>query len=171
MTRVLVIDDQHDVRAMICMVLQVNRFDAVEAASAAAGLKAFADGRFDVAIVDILLEDAMGYDVIAALRERVADLPVVAVSGLMSLDLDVEMAKLSNVVCLHKPFRPSELIRAIGAARGVMSNARRASTGVLDRVAVGNEKRPGDAGRLTECSSLLRHELVPNLQALRNPWY
>jgi hypothetical protein len=29
-------------------------------------LEAFADGRFDVAIVDILLEDAMGYDDIAA---------------------------------------------------------------------------------------------------------
>jgi DNA-binding response OmpR family regulator len=43
----------------------------VEAASAAAGLKAFVDGRLDAAIVDILLEDAMGYDVIAALRDRV----------------------------------------------------------------------------------------------------
>jgi DNA-binding response OmpR family regulator len=82
------------------------------------GLKAFADGRFDVAIVDILLEDAIGYDVIAVLRDRVPGLPVVAVSGLMSLDLDVEMAKLSNVVCLRKPFRPGELIRAIGSTRG-----------------------------------------------------
>jgi hypothetical protein len=36
----------------------------------------------------------------------------------MSLDLDVEMAKLSNVVCLRKPFRPGELIRAIGSTRG-----------------------------------------------------
>jgi DNA-binding response OmpR family regulator len=69
-------------------------------------LEAFADGRFDVAIVDILLEDAMGCDVIAALRQRLPDLPVVAVSGLMSLDLDVETATLSNVVCLRKPFRP-----------------------------------------------------------------
>src|SRR4051794_29418006 len=123
MSRVLVIDDQNDVRAVICMVLQINRFDVVEAASAAAGLKAFADGSFDAAIVDILLEDATGYDVIAALRDRVPHLPIVAVSGLMSLDLDVQMAKLSNVAFLRKPFRPSELIRAIGAAMRAMSNA------------------------------------------------
>jgi DNA-binding response OmpR family regulator len=123
MSRVLVIDDQNDVRAVICMVLQVNCFDVIEAASAAAGLKAFADGNFDAAIVDILLEDAMGYDVIAALRDRVPDLPIVAVSGLMSLDLDVQMAKLSHVAFLRKPFRPGELIRAIGAARRAIPNA------------------------------------------------
>ncbi len=136
MTRVLVIDDQNDVRAVICMVLKVNRFDVVEAATAAAGLKAFADGGFDVVIVDILLEDAMGFDVIATLRERVPDVPIVAVSGLMSLDRDVQAAKLSNVVCLHKPFRPSELMRAVGAARAAMPTSRRASKGMFDRAAV-----------------------------------
>jgi DNA-binding response OmpR family regulator len=99
-------------------------------------LKAFADRRFDVVIVDILLEDAIGYDVVVALRDRVPDLPVVAISGLMSLDLGVQMAKLSNVVCLRKPFRPGELIRAIGCATVAAPDARRASTGVPDRVAV-----------------------------------
>jgi DNA-binding response OmpR family regulator len=136
MARILVIDDQNDVRAVICMVLRVNRFDVVEAATAAAGLKAFADERFDVVIVDILLEDAMGLDVIATLRDRVPDVPIVAVSGLMSLDLDVQAAKLSNVVCLRKPFRPSELIRAVGAATAAMPNARRAHGGGINRFAV-----------------------------------
>jgi len=146
MARILVIDDQTDVRAVICMVLQVNRFQVVEAASAAAGLKAFAEGRFDVVVVDILLEDAMGYDVITALRERVPDVPIVAVSGLISLDLDVQTANLSNVVCVRKPFRPSELIRAIGAARAAAPNARLAGAGGRDRSAVGNEKRPAIRG-------------------------
>jgi DNA-binding response OmpR family regulator len=146
MARILVIDDQNDVRAVICMVLQVNRFEVVEAASAAAGLKAFAQGRFDVVVVDILLEDATGYDVIAALRERAPELPIVAVSGLISLDLDVQTANLSNVVCLRKPFRPSELIRAVGTARAAAPNTRLASAGGRDRIAVGNEKRPAIRG-------------------------
>ena len=136
MARILVIDDQNDVRAVISMVLQVNSFDVVEAATASAGLKAFEDGHFDVVIVDILLEDAMGYDVIAALRDRVPDLPVVAVSGLMSLDLDVQMAKLSNVVCLRKPFRPSELIGAIEAAWTSMPNPDLSGKGRCGQVAV-----------------------------------
>jgi len=146
MARILVIDDQNDVRAVICMVLQVNRFEVVEAASAAAGLEAFSESRFDIVVVDILLEDAMGYDVIAALRDRVPDLPIVAVSGLISLDLDVQTAKLSNVACLRKPFRPSELLRAIGTATAAAANAGLARVGAPDRAAVRNEKRPAMRG-------------------------
>ncbi len=136
MARILVIDDQHDVRAVICMVLRINRFDVVEAATAAAGLEAFAHGRFDAVLVDILLEDAIGFDVIATLRARVPDLPVVAVSGLTSLDADMRAANLSNVVSLRKPFRPSELIGAIGAARGPLRPARGDGAGIVARTAV-----------------------------------
>jgi hypothetical protein len=38
MPRILVVDDQKDVRSMICMVLRVNHFDVVEAASVAAAM-------------------------------------------------------------------------------------------------------------------------------------
>ena len=70
MTRIPVLDQQNDVRAIIRMALQVNRFDVVEDASAA-GLRAFGwllrrryrrypTGEYD------------GYHVIAVLRDRVA---------------------------------------------------------------------------------------------------
>jgi DNA-binding response OmpR family regulator len=121
MPRILVIDDQADVRAVICMVLRVNHFEVVEAASAAAGLKEFETSRFDLAIVDIFLQEANGFDVIKTMRERVADLPVVAISGMTALDFIEASSGLSNVICLHKPFRPNELVRAIEAARGVCS--------------------------------------------------
>lgn len=117
MSRVLVIDDQQDVRAMICMVLRLNRFDVIEAESAKTALKAFAESDFDAAVVDIFLEDTSGFDLIAAMRERVPDLPVVAVSGMATLDAVARSSELSNLVCLQKPFRPIELIRAIEAAR------------------------------------------------------
>ena len=71
MPRVLVVDDQVDVRAMMAMVLRINRFEVVEAASAAAGLKAFEDTSIDLAIVDIFLLGGNGFDVIASMRERV----------------------------------------------------------------------------------------------------
>jgi DNA-binding response OmpR family regulator len=117
MPRVLVIDDQADVRAMMAMVLRINRFEVVEAASAAAGLKAFEDTSIDLAIVDIFLLGGNGFDVIASMRERVPGLPVVAISGMTALDIVADMPGLSNVVCLRKPFRPNELMAAIEAAR------------------------------------------------------
>jgi DNA-binding NtrC family response regulator len=117
MPRVLVIDDQNDVRAMICMVLRLNRFEVIEAENGKTALKAFAGGSFDAAVVDIFLEDTSGFDLIAAMRERVPDLPVVAVSGMATLDAVARSSELSNLVCLQKPFRPIELIRAIETAR------------------------------------------------------
>jgi DNA-binding response OmpR family regulator len=118
MPRILVIDDQPTVRAMIGIVLRVNRFEIVEAASAAAGLREFEGSRFDIAIVDIFLQEANGFDLIRKMRERVPDLPVVAMSGMTALDFVTASPELCNVVCLQKPFRPNELVRAIEAAQG-----------------------------------------------------
>ena len=117
MPRVLVVDDQSDVRTMIGIVLRINRFEAVEADSAAAGLKAFEQFSFDFAIVDVFLQGTNGVDLIVRMRERRPDLPVVAISGMTTLDFLTESLELSNVVCLQKPFRPNELMAAIERVR------------------------------------------------------
>ncbi|UPT85010.1 response regulator [Bradyrhizobium barranii subsp. apii] len=127
MRRVLVVDDQKEVRAMVAIVLRVNRFDVVEAESGAAGLKAFSEGAFDAAIVDIFLADTSGVDVMAAIRERVPGFPIVAVSGMTALDFMGESPGLADVVCLQKPFRPNDLLQALhraqAAAGGELSAA------------------------------------------------
>ena len=120
MPRVLVIDDQSDVRTMISIVLRINHFEIVEAATAEAGLKAFEEASFDLAIVDIFLQDSNGSDLIATMRERVPDLPVVAISGITALDFLSKSPELADVVCLQKPFRPHDLMRAVEAARGAV---------------------------------------------------
>ena len=123
MPRILVIDDQKDVRAMVSIVLRVNHFEVVEAESGAAGLKAFAEGVFDAAIVDIFLADTSGADVIAALRERCPGFPVVAVSGMTALDFIGQAPGLENVICLQKPFRPNDLLGAIQSAQSAALGA------------------------------------------------
>ncbi|HLZ06522.1 MAG TPA: response regulator [Bradyrhizobium sp.] len=123
MPRVLVVDDQKDVRAMIIMVLKLSHFEVSEAENIKGGLQAFGEADFDAAVVDVFLKDESGFDLIAALRERSPGLPVVAVSGLATLDAVARSAELSSVVCLQKPFRPVELIRAIETARGAAAQA------------------------------------------------
>ena len=117
MTRVLVIDDQADVRAMIGIVLRINRFEVVEAGTAAAGMKAFEETAFDLAIVDVFLQGSNGVDLIATMRERVSDLPIIAISGMTALDFVTDSPELADVVCLQKPFRPNDLLGAIAAVR------------------------------------------------------
>lgn len=128
MPRALVVDDQSDVRAMISIVLRVNHFAIVEAATAVAALQAFDGPALDLAIVDIFLQGTNGLDLMRTMRERVPDLPIVAISGMTALDFLSESPDLSNVVCLQKPFRPNDLMRAIETARGsVRQSADRAT--------------------------------------------
>ena len=117
MSRILIVDDQSDVRAMISIVLRVNHFEIVEAASAETALKAFESSSFDLAIVDIFLHGTNGLDLIRMMRERIPSLPIVAISGMTALDFLSASPELADVACLQKPFRPNELVRAIAAAR------------------------------------------------------
>jgi DNA-binding response OmpR family regulator len=117
MPRILVVDDEAPVRTMISIVLRVHGFEIVEAANAAAALKAIEGTSFDAAIVDIFLGGTNGFDLITLMRERTAELAVVAISGMAALDFVSQWPELTDVVCLQKPFRPNELMGAIETAR------------------------------------------------------
>jgi DNA-binding response OmpR family regulator len=92
--RVLVIDDQPDVRTMVSIVLRISRFEVVEAASATAGLNEFESSKFDLAIVDIFLQGSNGIDVIRKMRERIPGFPIVAISGMTTLDFVLDTPEL-----------------------------------------------------------------------------
>jgi len=111
---------------MVSIVLRVNHFEVVEAASAAAGLKEFDASEFELAIVDIFLQGTNGFEVIMKMRERIPDFPIVAISGMTTLDFVSDTPELSNVVCLQKPFRPADLVLAVEVA------TRRRSSGTGD---------------------------------------
>ncbi|CCD98839.1 response regulator [Bradyrhizobium sp. STM 3809] len=117
MPRILVVDDQKDVRAMISMVLRVNQFEVTEAGTAPDGLRLFRDQSFDAVIVDIYLEDSNGLELVSEMRRLVPDVPVVAVSGMSAFDGAAMSDELTRVVYLQKPFRPAELMHAVDMAR------------------------------------------------------
>jgi FixJ family two-component response regulator len=51
------------------------------------------------------------------IRERIPNLPIVAISGMTALDFVSSSPEFSDVVCLQKPFRPNDLVRAVKAAK------------------------------------------------------
>jgi CheY-like chemotaxis protein len=117
--RILVIDDQTQVRAAVSLALRAKGFDVVTAENGHAGLRTFKASPFDLVIADIFMPEMDGVKLIKALRERNPNLPVIAVSGVhlngterTALDL-FPLAHLSDVVCLQKPFGPVELLQAI----------------------------------------------------------
>ena len=120
MARILVIDDQAHVRAAILSVLRAKGFEVTGVSDGTAGLQEFDAAPFDMAIVDVYLPGVDGVNVIRELRKRAPDLPVIAISGVMlnessrtALDLFPQATDLAGIVCLRKPFRSSELVKAV----------------------------------------------------------
>src|ERR1700759_2748822 len=98
-SRVLLMDDQSDVRAVVALALRVKGFEVTGFESAAAGLAAFEQSSYDLALVDIFLGGTNGPDVIRTLRERSPNLPIVAISGVTALDFLSASPELADVVC------------------------------------------------------------------------
>jgi CheY-like chemotaxis protein len=121
--RILVIDDQSHVRAAIVLALQAKGFDVVGAENGEAGLTKFAQSEFDVVIANLFMPGIDGVTLMRALRKRDPGFPVIAMSGVLlgtsgrtALDHLPNIAELSDVICLQKPFRPDDLLQAVAAA-------------------------------------------------------
>ena len=123
MPRILIVDDQAHVRAAVTVALQVNGFEAVATEDGASAIREFEARRFDLAIVDLYMPKIDGVKIIKALRERSANLPIIAMSGVLlnksghtALEFLPKVPGMSEIVCLQKPFRPRELLKAVQVA-------------------------------------------------------
>jgi len=117
--RVLVIDDDPRVRRGIARVLQVEGFEMVEAGNGLEAMAIFEADPPDLVITDINMPEMDGYEVIRALRELKAGVPVIAMSGggQMPRDIILNSAGLLGAVqTLGKPFLIEELSQAIERA-------------------------------------------------------
>jgi CheY-like chemotaxis protein len=124
MARILVIDDDQPVRAAITIVLEADGFEVVAVEHGRAGTKAIETTRFDAAIIDVFMPEMDGLETIRTIRRSCPDMPIIAVSGAMSLfeyrDMSdpppdyLSMATdLGAVTAVQKPFQPRELVRAV----------------------------------------------------------
>jgi len=121
--RILVVDDQPEVRRAVSALLLTRGFDVITAGTGADGLREFGNSEFDAAIIDIFLQGLLnGPDVIKSLRKAKPTLPIVAISGRVARDLHGQVADLSGVVPLRKPFRAHELFEAVKKATALASS-------------------------------------------------
>jgi two-component system cell cycle sensor histidine kinase/response regulator CckA len=115
--RLLLVEDHPDVRAALELALADCDYDVVVATSPDEALalsdEALAD--IDVLVTDIVMPRINGQTLARSLRERSPALHVLFVSG-YSPDLTL-LESLPQARFLAKPFRPSELVRALNALR------------------------------------------------------
>ncbi len=81
MTRILVIDDERDVRDSVAKILGREGYEVRTADGGTAGLDEYRAHGADIVITDIIMPEPHGIDVIGELRRSSAEVRIVAISG------------------------------------------------------------------------------------------
>ena len=81
MTRILLIDDEEQIRLTIGELLRVTGYDVVVAADGQEGLDLFRQHTFDLVITDLLMPKKGGLETIADLRRLKPELKIIATYG------------------------------------------------------------------------------------------
>ncbi|MFG1928908.1 response regulator transcription factor [Cryptosporangium sp. NPDC048952] len=107
--RVLVVDDDRDVRDLIVRSVRSAGCDVLAADSGPAALNAVdAHGMPDVAVLDVAMPEMDGIELLGRLRERRTDLPAVFLSVLWS-GPDQARMRAAGGVPMRKPFTTDRL--------------------------------------------------------------
>jgi signal transduction histidine kinase/ActR/RegA family two-component response regulator len=114
--RVLLVEDDHEVAALVTDMLDQLGYDVIRVASAAAALGALANGRrVDLVFSDIMMPGGMnGVDLAKEIHVRRGDLPVLLTSGYA--EAAKRGASAEGVRVLPKPYRLDELAVALKVA-------------------------------------------------------
>ncbi|KRA80757.1 PAS domain-containing protein [Altererythrobacter sp. Root672] len=113
--RILVVDDDIDMRGMIVNSLETLGFSVLEAADGPSGLTVLETTRPDALVVDFAMPGMTGAEFAAAARERYPHIPIVIASGYAD-SASIERAVGTSAQLLRKPFRVDELLNAVSHA-------------------------------------------------------
>lgn len=115
--RVLVVDDEEEVRKPIRLSLAKAGFEVVEAADGEQAIKALNDGdnplMVDTILCDIRMPKINGTEAIAYFRSQYPNVPVVVLTGYPDVDLAVSLMKRGVLDYLVKPVSKDELLSVI----------------------------------------------------------
>lgn len=113
--RILLVEDEDRIASFVTKGLIAEGHAVERTASAAEAAHLGVDRDFDLVLLDLLLPDGHGRDVLAALRAAKPDLPVIVLSALGEIDDKVELLDSGANDYLTKPFAMRELSARVRA--------------------------------------------------------
>lgn len=114
--RILVVDDEQDIRDVSCLLLEKSGYEAVSIEGGQAALDAMEKGTFDMVLTDMLMPDMDGVELITEIRRRNPEQTIVAMSGGGHAPKEsyLQIAKLYGVQgVIPKPFNQKKLVEAL----------------------------------------------------------
>ena len=113
--RLLVVDDEENLRSMLCAALQHHGFDVVTAVDGAEALATIATERPDLVVLDVMMPGLDGFEVCRRMRADQDLTPVLFLTARDGTEDKVRGLKLGADDYLEKPFSLEELVARIEA--------------------------------------------------------
>lgn len=116
MAKILVVDDDAQVRQLLRRLLTRSGYDVSEAGDGAAAQRIVETEPIDLLITDIIMPEKEGIELITMMRKSRPSLPIIAISGGGHADSEqyLEIARLLGAKrVLGKPFDVDELLTAV----------------------------------------------------------
>jgi two-component system nitrogen regulation response regulator NtrX len=111
--RVLIVDDEPNIRRTLTGLLEDEGFDVKGVSSAEEALAEIRGGAFDLLLLDVLLPGMDGITFLERLGEGAARPPVIVLSGHATIEMAVRATKLGAFDLQEKPVEPERLLLSV----------------------------------------------------------
>jgi two-component system response regulator HydG len=116
MGKILVVDDQRNMRTTLAMMLRGAGYEVDEAASGEQGRESGATGAYDVVITDLRMGEYDGIDVLRSVKEAQPMTEVIVMTAYGTIENAVEAMRAGAFDYIQKPFTEQELIVKVSRA-------------------------------------------------------
>ncbi|MDO8806719.1 MAG: response regulator [Elusimicrobiota bacterium] len=113
MARILIVDDEPDMRLAVRNVLKLRGYEIAEAGDGPAALEMAREARPDLVLLDMRLPGMDGIEVLAGLKKIDESVPVVMITGYGHIQSAVDVMKLGASEYLQKPFENAQLVETV----------------------------------------------------------
>ena len=117
--RVLIADDESQIREIIAGVVVELGFSPVEAGDGAAALEILKEGQVDVVVSDIMMPKLSGIQLLEVMRSEGFETPFILATGYGSKEFSIRALKLGAFDFIEKPFDIPSLKTVIATAARV----------------------------------------------------
>src|SRR5271167_3517833 len=116
MRRVLVVDDEENIRLVLRTLLKKHGYEVEVADSGEAALAALDSFDPDVILTDVRMPRMGGIDLLGALKAKQHPATVILMSAYGNVDLAIDAMKAGAYDYVGKPFKPDEIVLALRKA-------------------------------------------------------
>ncbi|MGD8697872.1 MAG: sigma-54 dependent transcriptional regulator [Gemmatimonadales bacterium] len=116
MTRILIVDDEGNIRRMVASLLSAEGYATIEAETGEAGLQKMAAQEPDAVLLDLALPGISGLEALERMTAEWPEVPVVMMSGQATLGDAVKATRLGAFQFLEKPLTPEAILITLQSA-------------------------------------------------------